>query len=382
MTPGKPSDDATPFASANRARVAGARGANVAFRGIAKRYGDLQALAPTTLDIESGEFFSLIGPSGSGKTTLLGVTAGFIPPSGGGIQIDGEDIIGISPFRRNIGMVFQNYSLFPHMTVAENIGFPLRMRREGRAAIGERVNRMLGMVRLEGLGDRRPAELSGGQQQRVALARAAIYDPLLLLMDEPLSALDKNLREEMQDEIKQFQEALGATVIYVTHDQSEAAAMSHRIAIMNAGQIEQVGTPRDLYERPVNRFVAGFLGEANIFKVASVEAAASGSVVTTADGLRLAAEAILPAGQALCACVRPETIALSRGEATGDNIVPGGIEDVTYTAGSIRYRVHTGPGTVLTVREPSERGHALPPIGSEVTLSWRAGDTLLIADED
>ncbi len=375
-------DEAVPSLSANRARVEGTRGANVAFRGIAKRYGALQALAPTTLDIESGEFFSLIGPSGSGKTTLLGATAGFIPPSEGRIQIDGKDIIGIPPFKRNIGMVFQNYSLFPHMTVAENIGFPLRMRREGRAKIGERVSRMLGMVRLDGLGERRPAELSGGQQQRVALARAAIYDPLLLLMDEPLSALDKNLREEMQDEIKQFQEVLGTTVIYVTHDQGEAAAMSHRIAIMNAGRIEQVGTPKDLYKRPASRFVAGFLGEANIFRVESIEAARAGSVVTTADGLRLAAEGRPLDGQALCVCVRPETIALSRGEASGENIVPGRIEDVTYTAGSIRYRVRTGPATTLTVREPSERGYALPAIGSEVTLCWRASDTLLIADED
>ena len=183
----------------------------------------MTALQPTSLTIEPGEFFSLIGPSGSGKTTLLGVTAGYIAPSSGHIRVDDRDLIGVPPFKRNIGMVFQNYSLFPHMSVAENIAFPLRMRRVGRVRTEERVKRMLAMVRLEGMGERRPSQLSGGQQQRVALARAAIYDPLLLLMDEPLSALDKNLREQMQFEVKQFQEALGATVLYVTHDQAEAA---------------------------------------------------------------------------------------------------------------------------------------------------------------
>jgi ABC-type spermidine/putrescine transport systems, ATPase components len=179
--------------------------------GVTKQYGNLYALHPTSLEVESGEFFSIIGPSGSGKTTMLGVTAGFIPPTDGQILVDGRDLVGIPPFQRNIGMVFQNYSLFPHMTVAQNIGFPLRMRKLGRAEADERIKRMLGVVRLGGMADRYPAQLSGGQQQRVALARAAVYDPVLLLMDEPLSALDKNLREEMQREIKAFQQALGAT---------------------------------------------------------------------------------------------------------------------------------------------------------------------------
>lgn len=372
--------DAGPFAAASRARVEGARGARVAFRGIAKRYGTVQALSPTTLDIESGEFFSLIGPSGSGKTTLLGATAGFIPPSEGRIQIDGADIVGIPPFRRNIGMVFQNYSLFPHMTVAENIGFPLRMRRQGRADIGQRVDRMLGMVRLDGMGDRRPSELSGGQQQRVALARAAIYDPLLLLMDEPLSALDKNLREEMQDEIKQFQEALGATVIYVTHDQNEAAAMSHRIAILNEGRVEQVGTPRGLYERPDNRFVASFLGEANIFEVAATESHAGGVLATTVEGLRLAAPALPNVDTKLCACVRPESIDLSITDDGGENSFPGTVVDVTYTAGSVRYRVEVRPGCVITQRKASERERRLHEAGAVVYVSWSTDDTVLIAN--
>ena len=276
------------------------RGARVVYDGVTKQYGNLYALHPTSLEIESGEFFSIIGPSGSGKTTLLGVTAGFIPPTDGQILVDGRDLVGIPPFQRNIGMVFQNYSLFPHMTVAQNIGFPLRMRKLGRAEADERIKRMLGVVRLGGMADRYPAQLSGGQQQRVALARAAVYDPVLLLMDEPLSALDKNLREEMQREIKAFQQALGATVIYVTHDQYEASSMSHRIAIMNGGRVAQIGSPRELYENPRNRFVASFLGEANLFEVRRHEPAAGNrTLVETGQGFRIHAAGIAAARKGL-----------------------------------------------------------------------------------
>src|SRR5690242_2303591 len=207
----------------------GTLGAAVQFIALEKRYGTVTALLPTNLDVRSGEFFAIIGPSGSGKSTLLGVTAGFIPASGGHILVDGRDLVGEPPYTRNIGMVFQNYSLFPHMSVAENIAFPLKMRRLAAAEVAAKVARMLEIVRLAGFGDRRPQQLSGGQQQRVALARAAVYDPILLLMDEPLGALDKNLREEMQEEIKRFQAAIGTTVIYVTHDQQEAACMADRI---------------------------------------------------------------------------------------------------------------------------------------------------------
>ena len=253
------------------------KGANVEYDGVSKIYGSVHALRPTNLRVEPGEFFSIIGPSGSGKTTLLGVTAGFIPPNTGKILINNENIVSVPPYRRSIGMVFQDYALFPHMTVGENVGFPLRMRRFKRNEIASRVERILSTVHLDGFHHRRPNQLSGGQQQRVALARAAVYDPLLLLMDEPLSALDKNLREAMQDEVKQFHMALGSTVLYVTHDQVEASAMSDRIAIMNEGRIEQIGTPKDLYEHPRNRFVASFLGEANLFNVVSVEPRGDGS---------------------------------------------------------------------------------------------------------
>lgn len=359
--------------------AAGARGHSVQYVDIEKHYGPVRALLPTSFQVRSGEFFSIIGPSGSGKTTLLAATAGFVPPSAGRILVDGRDIVGTPPFRRNIGMVFQNYSLFPQMSVAENIAFPLRMRKRPRTEIAKRVERMLAMVRLDGFGDRHPAQLSGGQQQRVALARAAIYDPLLLLMDEPLSALDKNLREEMQDELRQFQQALGTTVVYVTHDQSEAASMSHRIAIMNGGRIEQIGTPRELYERPTNRFVASFLGEANIMEAKRVEPRGSGCLIETGAGLRLAAEAAPINGRA-CACIRPETIAIAAAPMDGDNAFPGEVIDVTYTAGSVRTRIALTPECVVTQRAASERGAPPPEPGTRVHVLWRARDTLLVAD--
>ena len=352
-------------------------GARVEYRAVAKSYGAVHALHPTSITIEPGELFSIIGPSGSGKTTMLGVTAGYVPPTSGSIVINGLDIVSVPPFKRNIGMVFQSYSLFPHMTVAENIAFPLRMRGVSRAGMTDRVKQMLAMVRLEAFGERRPIELSGGQQQRVALARAAVYSPALLLMDEPLSALDKNLREEMQYEIKQFQRTLGATVLYVTHDQGEAAAMSDRIGIMNHGRLVQIGGARELYEHPANRFVAGFLGEANILEIAETRPAAGGLVeARTKNGLTLKAAA----GHGSFACVRPETIQIDGPDAPGDNRLPGVIVDTTYTAGSLRYRINLGSNTQLTARMPAERKIEAQAPGSQVAVSWRASDTLLLED--
>ena len=357
------------------------QGARVGYVEIAKRYGQVHALRPISLEIEPGEFFAIIGPSGSGKTTLLGVTAGYIPPSAGGIIVNGQDVVGMPPFRRDIGMVFQNYALFPHMSVAENVGFPLRMRRLSKQSIKARVTKMLSMVQLDALAERRPAQLSGGQQQRVALARAAVYDPLLLLMDEPLSALDKNLRETMQDEIKQFQATLGATVLYVTHDQNEAAAMAHRIAIMNHGRIEQIGTPQELYEHPVNRFVASFLGEANLFDVETAELFGTGTRLRTADDLTLVA-AMASDGAEICACVRPEAIGLATRPVADDNCLAGRVMDATYTAGSLRYRIQLESGRMLTQRMPSARGVELVEPGATVHVHWRAEDTLLVRDEE
>ena len=363
------------------------RGARVELAGLTKVYGSQTALLPTDLSVEPGEFFSLIGPSGSGKSTLLGTIAGFLAPSAGRILIDGTDIVSVPPYRRNIGMVFQNYALFPHMTVFENIAFPLRLRKLAADEIATRVGRMLETVRLSDLAMRSPAQLSGGQQQRVALARAAVYDPRLLLMDEPLGALDKNLREEMQYEIRRFHATLGMTILYVTHDQDEAATMSDRIGIMRAGAIVQTGVPRGLYERPRNAFVAGFLGEANLFAVCDVKPNGHGTLsVTTEEGLMLTAA---PAGEeasgALAVCIRPEALTIRPGEAgdvgAGETCISGRVEDVVFTAGTIRYRVATPGGARLTVRLPSQRQTSEIASGANVTLTCKSTDTLLIPKE-
>jgi putative spermidine/putrescine transport system ATP-binding protein len=355
-------------------------GAPVEFDGVTKSYGNLTALHPTSLHIEAGEFFAIIGPSGSGKSTLLGITAGFVPPSGGEVRINGRDILAVPPYRRNIGMVFQNYALFPHMNVAQNVSFPLRMRGMPRAEVDTAVRRVLAMVRLEGFEDRRPAQLSGGQQQRVALARAAVYDPLLLLMDEPLGALDKNLREEMQEEIRKLQHDLGATVLYVTHDQQEAAFMADRIAIMRAGRVEQIGSPRELYEQPANLFVAGFLGEASIFEATEVSRVGAGEIVVrTADGLSIRAHAERSSGSAIC--VRPERVRLGDAARAEANVFHGVVEDAVYTAGSIRYRVRLdGTVSVVTIRTASQPGMPLHRPGQPVEVGWSPRDALLVPE--
>ncbi|MFO0292485.1 MAG: ABC transporter ATP-binding protein [Rhodospirillales bacterium] len=360
-----------------------ARGATLVIGGLTKSYGSQVALHPTELSISPGEFFSLIGPSGSGKSTLLGCIAGFLEPSGGRIQVDGRDIGAVPPYRRNIGMVFQNYALFPHMTVFENVAFPLRLRRIPAADLRARVHRMLDTVRLSAFADRSPAQLSGGQQQRVALARAAVYDPQVLLMDEPLGALDKNLREEMQHEIRRFHAALGTTIVYVTHDQDEAATMSDRIAIMRDGRIVQVGPPRALYENPCNAFVAGFLGEANLFDVRSLRhVSGAGVVAITADGLEIPALGAGPeasGGQGLAVCIRPEAISIAARDGASGGIA-GRVEDVIFTAGAIRYRVAAGAAR-LVVRRPLERNARQLAIGDEVVLSHLPEDTLIIRKE-
>jgi putative spermidine/putrescine transport system ATP-binding protein len=345
------------------------------------------ALAPTDLVIEPGEFFSLIGPSGSGKSTLLGAIAGFLPPTAGRIDIDGEDVVGVPPYKRNIGMVFQNYALFPHMSVFENVAFPLRLRKLGEGEIQQRVKRMLATVRLAELGSRTPAQLSGGQQQRVALARAAVYDPRVLLMDEPLGALDKNLREEMQYEIKQFHAVLGTTIVYVTHDQDEAATMSNRIAIMRDGRIAQVGRPRELYDKPRNAFVAGFLGEANLFDVGEVKPNGGGSLaIRTKDGLVLSTRHLGVADEgALVACIRPESLSLrtrdEAGHTSSETRIAGRIEDVVFTAGTVRYRVAANSGARLTIKLPAQRQHPQFDVGQPVMVRCAADDVLLIPKE-
>jgi putative spermidine/putrescine transport system ATP-binding protein len=356
-------------------------GATVEFDAVCKSYGHAAALQPTNLTVHNGEFFGIIGPSGSGKSTLLGIVAGFVAPSGGAVRVDGIDVVSLPPYRRHFGMVFQGYALFPHMTAGENIAFPLRMRRYSRTEITARVRRALEMVRLEGFADRHPAQLSGGQQQRVALARAAVYEPKLLLMDEPLGALDKNLREEMQEEIKHLQATLGATVIYVTHDQHEAASMSDRLAVMRDGRLEQIGEPRQIYEQPRNEFIATFLGEASILPVDVALAGEAGIVLAqTAGGLQVrVAAATVPCGK-VGVCLRPENITLGAAASQLDNVFSGEIVESVFTTGTVRYRARlTDAQIVVTVRVPSHPGIALLPSGSRVQIGWSSLSTALVA---
>jgi len=363
-------------------------GAHISLIGVEKVYGGVTALHPTSLDIEPGEFFSIIGPSGSGKTTLLGTIAGFTPPTDGRIEVDALDIAGLPPYRRNIGMVFQNYALFPHLSVFENVAFPLKLRKLSRAVIAERVAAMLATVRLTQLADRKPSQLSGGQQQRVALARAAVYDPRMLLMDEPLGALDKNLREEMQNEIKAFHSKISATVLYVTHDQDEATAMSDRIAIMNAGRVAQCGAPRELYEHPRSAFVATFLGGANLFPVGTVGGRGNGTVsCTTANGRvfhALGAAADWSADRPHVLCVRPEAVEIAEAAsglpAEGFNQAQGTVVDAIYTAGTFRYRVDIGAAEPVSIRRAATHRTVMFQPGQTVAIGWPAGATLLIPE--
>src|SRR5450755_1261025 len=283
----------------------------LAITGLTKRYGSFTALAPTDLEVTEGEFLTLLGPSGSGKTTLLSLIAGLSVPDGGQLRINGQDATYAAPHERDIGMVFQNYALFPHMTVAENIAFPLKMRRVDNANAAKRATEALDLVRLPHVASRFPKELSGGQQQRIALARCLVYKPSIVLMDEPLGALDKKLRDHMQLEIKRIHRDTGATIVYVTHDQEEAMTMSDRICLMNGGRIEQLGAPSDLYFRPKTLFVADFIGESNLLR-GSISAANGSKVeVTLGDGatrVTATAHAPMSSGDNVRVMVRPQNI--------------------------------------------------------------------------
>ncbi|MGV6873952.1 ABC transporter ATP-binding protein [Pseudochelatococcus sp. B33] len=296
-------------------------GSEVSIERISKNYGTVSAVESVSFAVEPGEFVSLLGPSGSGKTTLLMMIAGFELPSAGLIRVGTRDLTYVPPNKRNIGMVFQKYALFPHMTVAENIGFPLRMRKVDRAEIARRVDTALALVRLEAYGSRMPSQLSGGQQQRVAVARALVFEPPVLLMDEPLGALDKKLRGEMQFEIKSLQQRLGLTVIYVTHDQEEALTMSDRVALMSEGKLAQIGSPLELYEDPKTPFVADFIGKMNFLHGEYLGSDAAGAVVRLPGEVDIAANRLngssdlFTAGKRVKIAVRPERLKLApRGE--------------------------------------------------------------------
>jgi spermidine/putrescine ABC transporter ATP-binding subunit len=323
-------------------------------RELTKRYSPLVSVGPISFEVHEGEFFSLLGPSGCGKTTTLRCIAGFETLSGGSIRVGGERLDDRPPHRRDVGLVFQNYALFPHLTVFDNIAFGLRLRRVAKPEIADRVDRMLQLVDLAGLPARFPAQLSGGQQQRVAIARSLVLEPRILMFDEPLSNLDFKLRIQMREELRSLQRRLGKTSIYVTHDQTEALALSDRIAVLSHGRIEQIGTPDDIYERPATAFVAEFIGSSNMLRVRVVKRGDGSVIVATEAGLRLRCVAepngALDDGADVSILVRPERVGIEApggGEASGHNRIAGRIADVTYLGEDLHLSLDLASGDGL-----------------------------------
>ncbi|MEM1384505.1 MAG: ABC transporter ATP-binding protein [Pseudomonadota bacterium] len=355
----------------------------LALRGIVKRYGKLAAVDGVDLDIPRGSFLTILGPSGGGKTTVLMTIAGFTDPTEGRVLLDGADITGLPPDKRNFGMVFQGYALFPHMTVAENLWFPLRVRGISRADAELKVKAALELVQLQPLAARYPTQLSGGQQQRVALARALVFEPDLLLLDEPLSALDKKLRADLQWELKSLHQRLGTTFIYVTHDQDEALSMSDEIVIMNHGRIEQQGRPGDLYERPETRFVADFLGKSN-FLEGRATGMGEGRLGYEVGNLPLvtATPRSRAQGSPVTVALRPEKIAIAPAQQPPDteNRVDGTITAFNYFGASYQFRIATGPLGDLLVTTPAFTCAVEPAEGTAVALGWHADASVLVRD--
>jgi putative spermidine/putrescine transport system ATP-binding protein len=349
--------------------------------GVRKRYGGVVALHETSLRVAEGSLVFLLGPSGCGKTTTLRLVSGFIEPDAGEIRIRGARVDGTPPERRGLGMVFQHYALFPHLTVADNVAFGLRMRRVAAPERHRRVARALELVRLAGLEARYPRALSGGQQQRVALARAIVVEPTLLLLDEPLSNLDLKLREEMRAEIRTLQRALGITTLFVTHDQDEALTMADEIVVMAAGRVVQAGSPAALYERPASRFVAHFIGESNLTPGRVEAVLGAGAWRVDAGGLPVVATGAgeWKPGDAVVVLVRPERIRLGAAGPDGPNRFAGRVEECAFRGASRRYRVRLPTGTVWSVDEPAlgEPGH---PVGAAVQAAWRREDCLALPD--
>jgi spermidine/putrescine ABC transporter ATP-binding subunit len=335
-----------------------------------KAYGDVLAVDDVNLEIGQGEFFTLLGPSGSGKTTTLRMIAGFERPDSGSIELAGVDVSSTPPYLRDVNTVFQDYALFPHMTVLDNVAYGLRVKGIARAERARKAEEALGLVRLEGYGDRKPIQLSGGQRQRVALARAIVNSPRVLLLDEPLGALDLKLRKEMQLELKHLQTDLGITFVYVTHDQEEALTMSDRIVLMRQGRIEQIGAPQDLYDRPTSRYVADFIGETNLLPGVVAESG-DGMVVLRASGttLRALSDTPLAPGAEAWVTVRPEAIELTDSEVTrqGWNRVTGTVREAVYAGSTLRVHVALESGQRLVAHVTSSTG---VPIGAVVGLTW------------
>ena len=354
----------------------------VELEGVTKRYGETLALDVEHLGIEKGEFFALVGPSGSGKTTLLRLIAGFTEPTSGSIRIGGRTVQDLPPYKRDIGMVFQNYALFPHMSVYENVAFGLKVRHLASAETESRVKELLGLVRLPGMERRRPQQLSGGQQQRVALARALVTRPRLLLLDEPLGALDKKLRTAMQVELRQIQREVGITTVFVTHDQEEALTLSDRIAVINEGKVVQLGRPAEVYDRPATRFVADFLGQSNLLpgKVASHEAGRMR--VSTPTGLQIVARSDRPvaSGAQVTVAVRPEKIRLSTERPTRSNVFEAEVVHIVYLGTSVTYHLKLSEGTAMIAFDRNEGSSGTYEVGTSVFAAWDEENSLVMLD--
>jgi putrescine transport system ATP-binding protein len=341
---------------------------------VTKRFDSVVAVDDVSLSVASGEFFALLGPSGCGKTTLLRMLAGFEQPDAGRILIDGVDMTGVPPYARPVNMMFQSYALFPHMSVAQNIGFGLRQERLAKPAIRERVAAMLDLVQMNGFAERKPGQLSGGERQRVALARALVKQPKLLLLDEPLAALDRKLREQTQFELVRIQERVGITFIVVTHDQAEAMTMASRIAVMESGALRQIGRPAEIYEAPNSRFVADFIGAINLLSGVVREAGDGRLVIDSPEvGTLIVDHDAAPPRAALTVALRPEKIALGTVPPIGaENRHEGIVREIAYSGGLSLYRIELASGAVLRASLPNTERLAGPPFarGDRVFLSW------------
>src|SRR5712691_7536642 len=351
----------------------------IALEGVSKRFGGVAAVDDVSLAIREGEFFSLLGPSGCGKTTTLRMIAGFEMPDEGRIVLQGRDVTSLSPNRRPVNMVFQHYALFPHMSIYDNVAFGLKVKRVPRQGHRERVREMLRVVALEGLERRRTRQLSGGQQQRVALARALVNRPAALLLDEPLGALDVKLRKQMQLELKRIQAELGTTFVYVTHDQEEALAMSDRIAVMNGGRVEQIGSPREVYDHPQTAFVADFIGSLNALELTVEELVGGYALMWLGEGERIVAPVGSGArtGDSIRIAVRPERVQIDGALSDGGSRLEGTIAEIVYLGMYTQFHVETRAGRVICHRLADESLTGLEP-GARVRLSWDAEDASVL----